>query len=264
MSVDDREAFVAANEAESAAQAADPRVKRATREWIRATQQYHYSYHFSWLGLPIIQYPPDIVAIQEIVWRVKPDLIIETGVARGGSLIFSASLLALLDATDMAEDTRRVSRDSQRRVVGIDVDLRPHNRSAIESHPLSRSITLIEGSSTDSEVVARVASIVEQHECVMVLLDSNHTHAHVLAELEAYSRFVSVGSYCVVFDTLIEEMPPEVFADRPWGPADNPFTAVREFLARSDCWVADQRIDDRLLISVAPGGFLRRIRNPGE
>jgi cephalosporin hydroxylase len=221
----------------------DQDLQRAGLDLVTRASEYRYSYNFDWLGVPIIQHPQDMVAVQELVWRVKPDLIVETGVARGGSVIFAASLLELLGSG---------------RVVGVDIDIRAPNRRAIEAHRFGHRVTLIEGSSTDREVVDQVASIVSSAERVMVFLDSNHTHSHVLAELAAYSPFVTVGSYLVVFDTVIEDLPPRVLADRPWGPGNSPRSAVREFLAGSEDFAHEAGIDGKLLMTVAPGGFLRR------
>ena len=210
-----------------------------------------YSYNFSWLGRPIIQYPQDMVAMQELVWAVQPDLIVETGIAHGGSLILYASLLELNAACGGPQDSR---------VVGIDIDIRAHNRAAIEAHPMSRRITMIEGSSVDPAVLARVRDAVAGRERVLVCLDSNHTHAHVLAELEAYAPLTSVGSYCVVFDTIVEDLPADMFPDRPWGPGDNPRTAVDAYLASHPQFEIDRRLEDKLLLTAAPSGYLRRVR----
>jgi cephalosporin hydroxylase len=209
-----------------------------------------YSYNFSWLGRPIIQYPQDIVAMQEIIWRVRPDLIIETGIAHGGSLIFSAAMLELNAACGGPADAG---------VLGIDIDIRAHNRAAIESHPMFKRISMIEGSSIEADVVARVRQQAAGKRSVLVCLDSNHTHAHVLAELHAYAPLVTVGSYCVVFDTIVEDLAPELFPDRPWGPGDNPKTAVVEFMSSTRDFEIDRTIDHKLLISVAPTGYLKRI-----
>ena len=241
-------------------------------EWLRNTLPFRYSYNFTWLGRPIIQYPQDVVAVQELIWRVRPDLIIETGVAHGGSLILSASILALLDYCDAQENgtTLNPSR-SGRRVIGIDIEIRPHNRTAIEEHPLSGEITLVEGSSTSAEVVSAVKKELKRDDRVMVILDSNHTHEHVLAELELYAPLVSADSYCIVFDTVIEHLPDGLFANRPWSRGNSPLTAVQRFLAKLESEViraadgkrlrfeVDSRIDAKLLISVAPSGYLRRV-----
>jgi cephalosporin hydroxylase len=213
--------------------------------------QPRYSYNFSWLGRPIIQYPQDIVAMQELIWALKPDLIVETGIAHGGSLILWASLLELNAACGGPRDAH---------VIGVDIDIRAHNRAAIETHPMFRRISMLEGSSVDEAVVAQVRDAAAGRERVLVCLDSNHTHAHVLAELEAYAPLTSVGSYCVVFDTVIEELPAGMYPDRPWGPGDNPKTAVDEYLRSHPEFEVDHQMDDKLLVSVAPGGYLKRAR----
>lgn len=205
-----------------------------------------YSYNFDWLGLPIIQYPQDVVAIQELIWRISPRAIVETGIARGGSLALSASILELIGGDGI--------------VIGVDIDIRDHNRRAIEGHRLSTRIVLIEGSSVDTAVVSRVHDAVGDREPVVVLLDSMHTHEHVLQELEAYSPLVGPGSYVVVFDTAIADMPAEFFSDRPWGPEDNPKTAVHQFLSENDRFEIDAHYDAKLLISAAPEGYLRCVK----
>jgi cephalosporin hydroxylase len=203
-----------------------------------------YSYNFEWLGRPIIQYPQDIIALQEIVWNIKPDLIIETGIAHGGSLIFYASLLELIGKGE---------------VLGIDIDIRKHNRKEIERHKMFKRIKMIEGSSTDERVIKEVEKIAKRHKKIMVCLDSLHTHKHVLEELNLYSKFVSPGSYLIAFDTIIEYMPKGFFKDRPWDKGDNPATAVNEFLKKNKNFVIDEEIEDKLLITVAPNGYLKRI-----
>jgi cephalosporin hydroxylase len=222
-----------------------------TGQWFEASVGDRYSYNFTWLGRPVIQYPQDLVAMQEIIWRIQPDLIIETGIAHGGSLIFSASMLELNAACGGPTDAL---------VLGIDIDIREHNRVALKEHPMFRRISMIEGSSIDPIVVEQVAVAAQGKKSVLVLLDSNHTHAHVLAELEAYAHLTSVGSYCVVFDTAIDDLPPEFHEDRPWGPSNNPKTAVHEFLRGNPKFVSDEAIDRKLLISVAPEGYLRRTK----
>lgn len=216
------------------------------RLFMKATGRHKYSYNFEWLGRPIIQLPQDLIAVQEIIWRVRPDLIIETGIAHGGSLIFHASILELIGGDG--------------RVLGIDVDIREHNRVEIERHPLSRRIDMVEGSSVDESVVARARAAAEGKGCVMVSLDSNHTHEHVLRELELYSPLVTVGSYLVVFDTVIEDIWDGLYPERPWGRGDNPKTAVREFLSRNDSFEIDKEVDGKLLITAAPDGYLKRIK----
>jgi cephalosporin hydroxylase len=232
----------------------------AAGEFMRASTRPKYSYNFSWLGRPIIQYPQDMVAMQEIIWSVRPDLIIETGIAHGGSLIFSASMLAQLDICDAIEAGVSFNpRESRRKVLGIDIDIRAHNRAAIEAHPMVSRIQMIQGSSIAPEVVAQVRQIATKYQRVLVCLDSNHTHDHVLAELEAYAPLASVGSYCVVFDTIIEDMPADMFPDRPWGPGNNPKTAVHEYLRSHPEFEIDTSIQHKLLITVAPDGYLKRI-----
>ena len=229
-------------------------------DWVFESMKRKYLYNFDWLGRPLIQYPQDMVAIQEIIWSIKPTLIIETGIAHGGSLILSASMLALLDYCEAIESGTPIDpSDSKRKVVGIDIEIREHNRSAIECHPMGSKVEMIEGSSTDQRVINQVAEISKGHTSVLVLLDSNHTHEHVLGELKAYANLVSVGSYCVVFDTFVEDMPAGYFLDRPWDKGNSPRTAVVEFLKDHSEFVVDESIQNKLLITVAPGGFLRRI-----
>lgn len=228
----------------------DRELALATRGWMDRANRAKYSYHFEWMGRPIIQYPQDILAVQEIIWSVKPDLIIETGIAHGGSLIFSASMLELNVVGGGAADAE---------VLGIDIEIRAHNRAAIEAHPMARRISMIEGSSVAPEVVAAVTAKAAGKRSVLVMLDSNHTHDHVLAELEAYARLATVGSYCIVFDTVIEDMPDEAFADRSWGKGNNAKTAAWEFLKRHSEFEVDKSIQHKLLITVAPEGYLRRL-----
>jgi cephalosporin hydroxylase len=229
--------------------------------FLQAATAPKYCYNFSWLGRPIIQYPTDMVAMQELIWRIQPDLIIETGIAHGGSLILSASLLALLDYCHAA--TAQCSIDpahSERRVIGIDVDIRAHNRAAIEAHPLASRITMLEGSSVAPHIIEEVYSLSQNAKKIMVFLDSLHTHDHVLAELQAYTPLVTMNSYCVVFDTIIEDLPPQSYPDRPWDVGNNPKTAVHAFLNNQDEFVIDDTFQHQLLITVAPDGFLKRVR----
>lgn len=235
-------------------------LKDKSAEFMMASLEAKYSYNFLWQGRPIIQYPQDIVAIQELIWAVKPDLVIETGIAHGGSLILSASLLALLDLCDAVDSKILLDPTvSHRKVIGVDIDIREHNRVAIESHPLASRIQMIEGSSVSTEVLHQVRQIADSHQRVMICLDSNHTQDHVLAELEAYGPLTSVGSYCVVFDTIIEDMDRDVFLDRPWGRGDNPKTAVRKFLTSHPEFEIDRDVQNKLLITVAPDGYLKRL-----
>ncbi|MDP3814382.1 cephalosporin hydroxylase family protein [Pseudomonas sp.] len=231
----------------------DQALQEKSIDWLVHSCRHKYSYNFTWLGRPIIQYPQDIVALQELVWTVKPDLIIETGIAHGGSLILNASLLALLDLCE-----GRV--EAPRQVLGVDIEIRAHNRAAIEQHPLGSRITMLEGSSIDDALLEQVRRAAAKAQRVMVILDSNHTHDHVLQELQHYSPLVTPGSYCVVFDTVVEHMPAEFFPDRPWGPGNNPKTAVHAFLQSpaGEPFEIDTAIQNKLLITVAPDGFLKR------
>jgi cephalosporin hydroxylase len=224
---------------------ADADIQARSRAWLAEITRHRYTYNFTWLGRPVIQLPQDLLAVQEIVWQVRPDLIVETGIAHGGSLIHSASLLELLGGDGL--------------VVGIDVDIRAHNHRAIESHPLAKRIQLIEGSSTDPGVAATVRELARGRRAVVVLLDSDHTHAHVLRELELYAPLVTRGSYLVVFDTLIEDLPAELFAGRRWGKGNNPKTAVWQFLKTTERFTIDDRLAGKLVLTCAPDGYLRCI-----
>lgn len=240
--------------------ARDKQLRQSAAEFMRASLGPQYSYNFTWMSRPIIQYPQDVVAMQELIWRVRPDLIIETGIAHGGSLILSASMLALLDMAEGIEKNTPIEpASSERKVLGIDIDIRAHNRVAIEDHPMASRIQMIQGSSVANEVVEEVRTIASGYDRVMVCLDSNHTHDHVLAELEAYAPLVSVGSYCVVFDTIVEDLPSDTYPDRPWGPGDNPKTAVRKYLQNHPEFEISEDIQNKLLITVAPDGYLRRV-----
>ena len=220
-----------------------------------------YSYNFLWQNRPIIQYPQDIIAMQELIWQVKPDLIIETGIAHGGSLVFSASMLALLDMSDAIISGDMINpKDSKRKVLGVDIDIRKHNREAIEKHSMSSRIQMIEGSSISRNIIDQVKNIAKNYNRILICLDSNHTHDHVLAELEAYAPLTSIDSYCIVFDTIVEDLAKEMFPNRPWGPGDNPKTAVREYLKTHPEFEIDNSIQNKLLITVAPDGYLKRTK----
>lgn len=234
---------------------------QAAHQFMFTSTAPKYSYNFSWQGRPIIQYPQDIVAMQELVWQTKPDLIIETGIAHGGSLILNASMLALLDMCDAIEAGQSFNpKESKRQVLGIDIDIRAHNRAAIEVHPMASRIRMIQGSSIAPEIIEQVRQVATGYKRILVSLDSNHTHDHVLAELEAYAPLVSKDSYCVVFDTIVEDMPKEMFPDRPWGPGNNPKTAVWAYLKTHPEFEIDKSIQHKLLITVAPEGYLKRVR----
>jgi len=241
-------------------QGQDQDLKSSALDLALKAAKHRYVYHFSWMGRPIIQCPEDMVAMQELIWAVKPDLIIETGIAHGGSLVLNASLLALLEMSDAQE--QRITFDPckpKRKVLGIDIDIRAHNREAIEAHPMASRIQMLQGSSVDPEILAQVKDIAGQYKRILVSLDSNHTHEHVLAELEAYAPMVSPGSYCIVFDTVVENMPPELCEGRPWGPGNSPMTAVHEYLDAHPEFEMDRMVEDKLLITVARDGFLKRV-----
>ncbi len=227
-------------------QGQDENVKAQALKFMMDSAPHKYTYNFTWLGRPIIQYPQDMVALQEIIWSVKPDLIIETGIAHGGSLILSASILQLI-----GEDGH---------VLGIDIDIRDHNREEIENHPMSKRITMIQGSSIDEKIISQVHDFAKDKKNVMVILDSNHTHHHVISELNAYAQLVTKGNYLIVFDTAVEDVPEDYdWGLRTWGKGDNPKTAVWEFLKNHSEFEIDASIHNKLLITVAPDGYLKRI-----
>jgi cephalosporin hydroxylase len=247
MSDDPVTSFARESEDDIRRMVADDDIRRKTLEWICATAKYKYTYHFTWMGRPTIQFPQDLFAIQEIIWRVRPELVVETGVAHGGSLIFYASMLELLGGEGIA--------------IGVDIEIRPHNRRAIEGHPLAKRVRLVEGSSTDLAVAEEVTRLAGSRRRALVILDSHHEHTHVLRELELYSPMVTVGSYVVVCDTIVDDMPAEFFANRPWGPGNNPKTAVKAFLGTTDRFTIDKAMEEKLLLTVAPDGYLKCIKD---
>ncbi len=220
------------------------------KKFINETLDTKYTYNFSWLGQPIIQFPQDIMALQEIIWEVKPDMIIETGIAHGGSLIFHATMLSILEICGEIENGK---------VLGIDIDIREHNKKAIELHPMSKKITMFQGSSLDKKMIEKVEAFANKGKRILVCLDSNHNHEHVLAELKAYAPLVSINSYCVVFDTIVEDLPKDTFSNRPWNKGNNPKTAVLEYLKTHSEFKIDKSIQNKILITVAPEGYLKRI-----
>ncbi len=228
-----------------ASYAQNQELQNASKDFLISSNKEQYSYNFTWMGRPIIQYPQDMLAMQELIWDIQPDLIIETGIAHGGSLIFYASIMELI---------------GKGKVLGIDIDIRPHNRKEIEQHPMFKRIEMIQGSSTSQETYEQVKAHADRATTIMVCLDSNHTHDHVLKELELYAPFTSVGSYCVVFDTVVELLPDDMFPNRPWSVGDNPMTAMDAYLNDHPEFEIDQQIDNKLLVSVAPRGYLKRLR----
>lgn len=259
--MDDHQAFRSECQEEIKQQGADPELRDLTSKWVAKAAAFKYSYHFEWLGRPIIQHPQDMVGVQQLLWNIQPDLVIETGIARGGSIIFYASMLELIAAC---------GGNPHAKVLGIDIDIRQHNMDAILAHPMSKRIEMIQGSSVSAETIAQVKKRAEGHKRILVCLDSNHTHDHVLEELKLYAPLVSPGSYCVVFDTIVEDLPEDVGPPRPWGKSNNPKTAVFEYMKQLEsgalsaadgqplAFEIDRQIEDQLLITVAPSGFLRR------
>jgi len=250
----------------------DQELQDFSRNWLQTTMSKGYVYNFSSLGRPIIQYPQDMVAMQELIWQVRPDLIIETGIAHGGSIVLSASMLAMLDMCDAIEaGTTFDPKASKRLVLGIDIDIRSHNRDAIEAHPMSSRIKMLQGSSVSPEIIREVRELAAGYQRVLVCLDSMHTHDHVMAELEGYAPLVTPGSYCVVFDTFVQDMPEKFFADRPWDVGNNPKTAVWEYLQTLQqqgrqavdgaplSFEIDRALENKLLVTVAPDGYLKRV-----
>lgn len=225
----------------------DMALRSLSNKWIEDASRHKYSYNFTWLGRPIIQFPQDMIALQEIIWNIKPDLIIETGIAHGGSLIFYASILEMIGNAG--------------RVLGIDIDIRKHNRIEIEKHPLYKKITMLEGSSVSEDIAQQVFKAAQEKSKILLILDSNHTHEHVYKELILYSKLVKKDSYVVVFDTIIEDLPADYFPERPWGKGNNPKTAVESFLKITERFEVDTDIEAKLLITVAPGGYLKCIKD---
>ena len=252
--------------------AGDAGFNQLSQVWVRECIRHNYAQNFTWLGRPVIQVPQDLYAIQELIWACRPDLIIETGIAHGGSLVMSASMLALLDYCDAIEAGSVLDpKASRRKVVGVDIDIRFHNRAAIDAHPMRHKVHAIQGSSVAPGIAEQVASHAEGYDRIMVFLDSNHTHDHVLEELELYAPYVSRGSYCVVWDTGVEDLPNEMCADRPWGKGNNPKTAVREYMKRLQAegrkardggslrFEYDRTIEHKIAITASPDGFLKRV-----
>jgi cephalosporin hydroxylase len=229
-----------------ATMAQDEELKRKSLDWMLHADQYKYTYNFTWMGRPIIKYPSDILLMQEIIWDIKPDLIIETGIAHGGSIVFSASMLELLGG--------------DREVVAVDIDIRKHNREQIEAHPMSKRIHMIEGSSTDPAVLKQIMKRAEGKKCVLVALDSLHTHDHVLDEMRLYAPLVTMGSYLVLPDTFIEYFPKGYYNDRPWDVGNNPMTALKAFMQENDDFVIDTERCNKLLITEGFDGYLKRVK----
>lgn len=244
--LDPVEAFFEERRQAIAMMANDEELKRKSLDWMLHADQYKYTYNYTWMGRPIIKFPSDILLMQEIIWDIKPDLIIETGIAHGGSIVFSASMLELLGG--------------DREVVAVDIDIRQHNREKIEAHPMAKRIHMIEGSSTDPAVLDQIRERAQGKQCVMVALDSLHTHAHVLEEMRLYAPLVTVGSYMVLPDTFIEYFPKGYYSDRPWDVGNNPMTALRAFMQENNDFVIDTERCNKLLITEGFDGYLKRIK----
>jgi cephalosporin hydroxylase len=224
-------------------QSNDIKLKAASKAWMQLAVDNKYSYQFDWLGVPIIQMPEDLIIFQEIVHKTQPDLIVETGVARGGSIIFWASIQKLCGITG--------------KVLGVDIDIRQHARNAIDKSIFKDQIYLVEGGSVEEKVVDQVKNYVSQHKKIMVVLDSNHTHEHVLSELEIYSNFVTKDCFMLVLDTVIDDL--NIDPDRPWGPGSSPKSAVKEFMLKNPGdFIQEQSYENRALLSVAPYGYWRK------
>ena len=242
--------FQKQSQAEIRKQSKDIKFYNTTKKWLVESHRLKYTYHFNWFGIPIIQYPSDIVGMQEIIYKTKPDLIIETGIAHGGSIIFHATILEMLSQIDK----------KKRKVVGVDIDIRKHNLKRIKNHYFNKNLVLIEGSSLDEDVKKKIHKLTKNKKKIMVILDSNHSFKHVYEELSFYSQFVTKNSYCVVFDTIIENLPNKLVKNRPWSKGNNPLTAVKLFLEKNKNFKTDEKIDHKLMVSSAQNGFLKRIK----
>ncbi|MGM4912694.1 cephalosporin hydroxylase family protein [Rhizobium sp. 768_B6_N1_8] len=245
---DDRLEFEAHKREMSLALGKDEEAFQHSLNTLVALDKYDYAYLWSWMGVPIIQMPADVIATQEVIWNTKPDVIIETGVARGGSMIFMASLLKVI---------------GKGKVIGVDIDIRAHNRDSIEKHPLSPLITLIEGPSTTAETLARVKAEIPAGASVMVVLDSDHSRDHVLDELRCYGPLVTEGQYIVVADTLLGYGKDTALTpnrrSKIWHPGDEPYTALNMYLEETDRFETDEALNGKLVLSSSPGGYLKCI-----
>ncbi|TWD55500.1 cephalosporin hydroxylase [Agrobacterium vitis] len=245
---DDRLEFEENKRKMSLALGADSQAFDESLKLMLTLDQYDYSYLWSWMGVPIIQFPADVMATQEVIWNSKPDIIIETGVARGGSMIFMASLLAAMG-------------NDKAKVIGVDIDIRAHNRDSIQKHPLSKYITLIEGGSVDDDVMEKVKALIPPGAKVMVVLDSDHSRDHVLAECRAYGPLVTEGCYLVVADTVVGHLTEETAPKKRskiWYQGNEPLSALHDYMAETDCFEVDAVLNGKLVLSSSPGGYVRR------
>ena len=245
---DDRMKFEEAKREQSVALGNDDQVFEQSLDLITSIDKYDYSYLWSWMGVPIIQMPADVMATQEVIWATKPDVIIETGVARGGSVLFMASLLEMLGGG---------------KVVGVDIDIRAHNRATIEDHVMSKRVVLIEGGSVDEDTLASVRAQIPKGARVMVVLDSDHSREHVLSECRAYGQMVTEGCYLVVADTLVghitEDKAPTK-RSKIWFKGDEPLSALNDYLAENDRFLVDPVLNGKLVLSSSPGGYLQCVK----
>ena len=242
---DDRELFEDNKRAQAIALGRDEQIFDAAANLVVAANKYDYAYLWTWMGVPIIQLPADVMATQEVIWSTKPDVIIETGVARGGSVLFMASLLELI---------------GKGKVIGVDVDIRAHNRDSIERHPMTKRVVLIEGSSTDQEVIAEIRAQIPDSASVMVVLDSDHSRDHVLAELRSYGPMVTPGCYLVVADTILGRLDytqTPLNRSQVWLRGNEPLSALNAYLEETERFEVDPVLNGKLILSSSPGGYLR-------
>ncbi len=224
----------------------NPELHKSALDFITKSDQHNYAYNWTWLDMPIIQMPEDIMLVQEIIWETKPDIIIETGIAWGGSVVLYASILELI---------------GKGQVLAIDKVLPQHNIDAIMKYNFSSRIKLFEGSSIDESIVNAIRDIIKPTDKVMVLLDSNHTHAHVYEELKIWESFVTSGQYLVISDTIVEEIPEQTHRSRSWGHGDNPMTALNQFLSENNKFTRENDYNHKAICSFTRNGYLKRICN---
>jgi cephalosporin hydroxylase len=242
---DDRASFEQNKRAHATALGQDQQLFAAATELLTAADKYGYAYLWSWLGVPIIQLPADVMATQEVIWATKPDIIIETGVARGGSVLFMASLLELI---------------GKGKVIGVDIDIRAHNRDSIERHPMSKRVLLIEGPSTAPSVMAQVRQEIPANAAVMAILDSDHSRAHVLDELRHYGPLVTPGCYLIVADTRLGHLDASQTPQKRskvWLKGNEPLSALQDYLHETERFEIDPVINGKLILASSPGGYLR-------
>lgn len=241
-----KQEFFELNRKAADAMHSDGELQQDALDILVKADDYRWIHQSTWFGEPVLNLPQDMFALQEIIWQTRPDFIIEVGVAWGGGILFEAMLLEVLGG---------------KKVIGIDIFIPPDLRKRLENHgAISNRIDLIEGSSISAETLAKVKELLRGSKKVLVVLDSHHTHDHVLEELRAYAPLVEQGQYLICGDTIVERMPPHASRPRPWGPGNSPATALQVFLKETDRFVANTEIDKRLLFSCHPGGYLRAVK----